>query len=107
MLRLPARTQHHRTQRRAHHCTPARSCRAFLQLVSTVVLIGLGAPFALPALVAIMATFYGLYNYFMVRASTACVSARVPTRVSRARLSMRARVCPNARVRLRACQCTC
>jgi uncharacterized membrane protein len=40
-------------------------CRAFLQLVSTIVLIAVGAPFALPALLVMMGVFYALYRYFM------------------------------------------
>lgn len=39
--------------------------RAFLQLVSTIVLIAVGAPFALPALLVMMGVFYALYRYFM------------------------------------------
>jgi hypothetical protein len=35
-----------------------------LQLVSTLALIGAGAPFALPALVALMVVFYRLYHVY-------------------------------------------
>jgi ABC-type multidrug transport system fused ATPase/permease subunit len=40
-------------------------CRASLQLMSTVILIGVGAPFALPALLVMLGVFYWLYRYFM------------------------------------------
>lgn len=40
-------------------------CRAFLQLVSTVIMIAVGAPFALPALLVMMGVFYALYKFFM------------------------------------------
>jgi hypothetical protein len=33
--------------------------------VSTIVLIGVGAPFALPALVVILGLFSALYRYYM------------------------------------------
>ncbi|KIY96167.1 hypothetical protein MNEG_11796 [Monoraphidium neglectum] len=38
--------------------------RSMLQLVSTLALIGAGAPFALPALVALMVVFYRLYHVY-------------------------------------------
>ena len=41
--------------------------RSMLQLVSTVVLIGIVTPLALPALLPIMLLFYFLYAYFQVR----------------------------------------
>jgi hypothetical protein len=44
---------------------PLLLCRAFLQLVSTVIMIAVGAPFALPALLVMMGVFYALYKYFM------------------------------------------
>lgn len=40
-------------------------CRAFLQLMSTIVLIAIGAPFSLPALVVMLGLFWALYGYFM------------------------------------------
>lgn len=39
--------------------------RAFLQLMSTVLLIAVGAPFALPALVMMMGLFWMLYGYYI------------------------------------------
>eukprot|EP00775_Hariotina_reticulata_P014677 gene14677-14830_t len=39
--------------------------RAFLQLMSTVTLIAVGAPFALPALVVMMGLFWMLYGYYI------------------------------------------
>lgn len=41
--------------------------RSLLQLASTIVLIGVVTPFALPALVPILLVFYFLYQYFQVR----------------------------------------
>lgn len=38
--------------------------RGLLQLITTVGLIGIVTPFALPALLPIMLTFYFLYQYF-------------------------------------------
>ena len=43
--------------------------RSMLQLVSTIVLIGIVVPLALPALLPIMLFFYLLYAYFQARAS--------------------------------------
>lgn len=43
---------------------PAPPLRCGLQLVSTLALIGAGAPFALPALVVLMLAFYRLYEVF-------------------------------------------
>ena len=40
-----------------------RSC---LQLTSTIILVGVTTPFALPALVPILLLFYFLYQYFQV-----------------------------------------
>ena len=40
--------------------------RSMLQLVSTIVLIGIVTPLALPALLPIMLLFYFLYSYFQV-----------------------------------------
>lgn len=40
------------------------TCRGFLQLVVTIVLIGIYTPLALPMLVPIMLLFYWLYVYF-------------------------------------------
>ncbi len=42
--------------------------RSFLQLVSTVVMVGVVAPFALPGLVVVLALFYWLYLYFQTNA---------------------------------------
>ncbi|PNW84295.1 hypothetical protein CHLRE_04g228650v5 [Chlamydomonas reinhardtii] len=42
----------------------AMAARSALQLVSTLALVGAVAPFALPALVVILAAFYWLYQYF-------------------------------------------
>ena len=42
--------------------------RSLLQLVSTVALIGIVTPFALPALLPILLLFYFLYSYFQARA---------------------------------------
>lgn len=39
--------------------------RALLQLMSTVILIAIGAPFSLPALLVMMGLFWALYGYFM------------------------------------------
>ena len=41
--------------------------RSFLQLLSTVVVIGATVPFALPAIVPILLLFYFLYQYFQAR----------------------------------------
>ena len=41
--------------------------RSLLQLVSTVALIGIVTPFALPALLPILLLFYFLYSYFQAR----------------------------------------
>ena len=41
--------------------------RSVLQLASTIVLIGVTTPFALPALVPILLLFYFLYQYFQVQ----------------------------------------
>ena len=41
--------------------------RSMLQLISTIVLIGIVTPLALPALLPIMLLFYFLYSYFQVR----------------------------------------
>jgi hypothetical protein len=41
--------------------------RSLLQLVSTIVLIGVVVPFALPALLPILLLFYFLYQYFQAR----------------------------------------
>ena len=41
--------------------------RSMLQLISTIVLIGIVVPLALPALLPIMLFFYLLYAYFQVR----------------------------------------
>lgn len=38
--------------------------RSVLQLASTIVLIGVTTPFALPALIPILLLFYFLYQYF-------------------------------------------
>ena len=43
--------------------------RSMLQLISTIVLIGIVVPLALPALLPIMLFFYLLYSYFQVRSS--------------------------------------
>ena len=43
--------------------------RSMLQLISTIVLIGIVVPLALPALLPIMLFFYLLYAYFQARAS--------------------------------------
>jgi hypothetical protein len=40
-------------------------CRAMLQLASTVILIAVGAPFSLPALLLMMGLFWALYRYFI------------------------------------------
>ena len=40
--------------------------RSFLQLLSTVVVIGATVPFALPAIIPILLLFYFLYQYFQV-----------------------------------------
>lgn len=40
--------------------------RSMLQLISTIVLIGIVTPLALPALLPIMLLFYFLYSYFQV-----------------------------------------
>ena len=40
--------------------------RGFLQLFSTVALIGVVTPFALPAIVPILLAFYFMYSYFQV-----------------------------------------
>jgi len=40
--------------------------RSLLQLVSTIALIGIVTPFALPALLPILLLFYFLYQYFQV-----------------------------------------
>ena len=41
--------------------------RSLLQLASTIVLIGVVVPFALPALLPILLLFYFLYQYFQAR----------------------------------------
>lgn len=41
--------------------------RSMLQLISTIVLIGIVTPLALPALLPIMLLFYFLYAYFQAR----------------------------------------
>lgn len=43
--------------------------RSMLQLISTIVLIGIVVPLALPALLPIMLFFYLLYSYFQVCSS--------------------------------------
>ena len=40
--------------------------RSFLQLLSTIAVIGCTVPFALPAIVPILLLFYFLYQYFQV-----------------------------------------
>ena len=40
--------------------------RSFLQLLSTIAVIGFTVPFALPAIVPILLMFYFLYQYFQV-----------------------------------------
>ena len=46
--------------------------RSFLQLLSTIVVIGATVPFALPAIVPILLLFYFLYQYFQVLRLCAC-----------------------------------
>jgi hypothetical protein len=62
--------------------------RAFLQLVSTVIMIAVGAPFALPALLVMMGVFYALYKYFMASVRQAKRLEAVSRSVLAAMLSM-------------------
>ena len=61
--------------------------RSMLQLVSTIVLIGIVVPLALPALLPIMLFFYLLYAYFQVRSSLRPVQT---SRAPRSAASLRA-----------------
>ena len=53
--------------------------RSMLQLISTIVLIGIVTPLALPALLPIMLLFYFLYSYFQVPVP-ACICLGNPCR---------------------------
>lgn len=61
-------------------------CRAFLQLVSTVIMIAVGAPFALPALLVMMGVFYALYKFFMASVRQAKRLEAVSRRVGMSRV---------------------
>ena len=52
--------------------------RSMLQLISTIVLIGIVTPLALPALLPIMLLFYFLYAYFQVSSQRRFLHANVP-----------------------------
>lgn len=70
--------------------------RSLLQLASTIVLIGVVTPFALPALLPILLLFYFLYQYFQVRCCPQLVTGKVSgghqpcQRVGRSVLTVRA-----------------
>ena len=51
--------------------------RSMLQLISTIVLIGIVVPLALPALLPIMLFFYLLYSYFQARSAPHSRSKRL------------------------------
>lgn len=63
--------KHHAPHQECHQCGPFhcnfRFCRGLLMLGSTIALIAVVTPFALPPLIPILLLFYFIYLYFQVR----------------------------------------